>query len=609
MATDIRPMVRRLIIVDKNMQFRTLGSSMTPMQERILESTQADLDAGKPVRKRILKARQMGCSTITEGILFTLAMILSNFRGLVASHEQRSAEHLLGITNTYWDTFFAKQVFTPRHAAVNKLGWVENRSLLTVTTAKAVASARSQTIHFLHASECAFWADPEKLLTGLNQSIPRSPLSFVFQESTANGVGNWWHRACNAAERGEDDYDFLFFGWWEHPDYCASAIGRADLLSLPFVFESDEERALYRFLRRRKFDDTTIKDKLHWRRIVIATECLGDIEKFHQEYPTTPEEAFVSTGRNVFNLEWLRTVYEPMIPDTGRLRPKPNGGVEFLKDPPNTRSPGPLRVYRYPGDRSFASYVIGGDPSWAATGDYACAQVINRNSWEQVAVFREKIDAATLGEQMVLLGRWYNNALLAPESTKAGGATIGAIRARGYTNLFVHQKTGNIRGQQESSYGWVTNMQTKPEAISNVQKALHDAYLPHNRSRGFGVRIHDRQTYTEMKEYVVVEGRGMFGNSDGTDHDDTVMAYAIATTVLMYSNGDIDERPDEPRVLPKSPEVTAMEERLGELGVGEGAVMRQLEDGTTGMMQPGPAPWLEWDDSQSMFETNIVDGE
>lgn len=613
MGTDIRPMVRRLKIVDKNMQTRTLGSCMTPMQTKILDSTQADLDARKPVRKRVLKARQMGCSTITEGIMFTLAMILSNMRGLVVSHEQRSSEHLLGMTKTYWDTFFAKAAYTPRHAAVNKLGWAENKSLLTVTTAKAVASARSQTIHFLHGSEVAFWPKPEELLTGLNQAIPQGPLSFIFQESTANGVGNYWHRACNAARRGDDDYDFLFFGWWEHPDYAASRINRADMTSGPFVLMDDEEKVLYRYLRRKGLADPVIEDKLHWRRLCIVNECLGDLERFHQEYPTTPEEAFISTGRNVFHIEWLRNVYEPLIPDTGKLIPTPNGGVRFIADPAGTRSPGPVSIYRHPGPRDFTSYVVGGDPSWAATGDFACAQVINRQSWEQVAVFRDKVDASTFGEQMVLLGRYYNHALLAPEATKAGGATIGTIRARGYENLFIHTKTGNIRGQQDTTYGWVTNAQTKPEAISNVQKALFDAYQPHNREAGLGMTIRDRQTYEEMKEYTVLDN-GNFGNSDGTDHDDTVMALAIAITAVLHTTGELDiaSGPGMPavnKILPKSPQVSAMEDRLGELGVAEGAVMERTASGGLGFREPGPSPWLDFDDGGAMFDNNILEGD
>lgn len=576
------------------------------MQVRILDSVQEDLWAGRPVRKRILKARQMGCSTVVQAIMFTMAFLTENMRGLVVSHEQGSSEHLLSMNKSYWDTFFAKDAFTIKNVAANKLGWVENKALLTVTTAKSVQSARSRTIQFLHGSEVAFWDKPETLLTGLNQAVPRSSLSFIFQESTANGVGNWWHRACKSAEAHDDDFDFLFFGWWEHPEYQASFIGRSDLLEGPLIFIDDEERALYQFLKRKRLVDSVIHDKLMWRRSAIANECLGDIDKFHQEYPTTAEEAFVSTGRNIFPIAYLRGAYVPMIPDTGDLHPEPNGGVRFVPDPDGVRIPGPLAVYRYPGERGFASYVVGGDGGWTAGGDYACAQILNRDTWEQCAVWRDKTDANTFGEKLVLLGRWYNQALLVPEANRAGGATIGTIRARGYNNLFIHTKAANVRGMPDNMYGWSTNETTKQEVVSNMQKALYDAAQPHNRDRDIGVRIHDKATFEEMKNYVKLEGRGGFGNSDGTDHDDTVMAYGIGLTAIIHQSGlTLGGGSGEPAYdrlrLPKSPMVTLMEERFGALGVAEGAVM---EEAGLRIPQPGHSPWL--DDTGDMFGGNTT---
>ncbi len=598
-GTDIRPFVRKLYIADKNSQIVRLGRVMTPPQHRLLESVQADLTAGKPVRKRILKARQMGFSTMVEAIQFTMAFLIPRYKALVVSHEKESSEHLLSMCSTYWEHFFAAPFFTTNSTARNRLSWAETKSLMTITTANSVGPARSRTLNSVHGSEVAFWTDPETLLTGLNQALPRTnPLTFFFQESTANGVGNWWHRACNAAMRGEDDYDFLFYGWWEHPEYMASQIGRGNMLTGPLILQDDEERALVKFLRARGFDERDVHDKMMWRRVYIATECLGDIEKFHQEYPTTPEEAFVASGRNIFPIEYLRSVYRPRVPVTGDLHPEPNGGVRFVPDPPGTIKGGPLAVYAYPGERMIADYVIGGDGGWTAGGDYACAQVLNRETWEQVATFREKLDANTFGEKMVLLGRYYNNALLVPEANRAGGATIGAIRARGYNNLFVHTKAAAVRGMPDNMYGWTTNETTKQEVISNMQKALYDAHQPHNRDRGLGLLIRDKATYTEMKEYVKLEGRGGIGNSDGTDHDDTVMALGIALTAIIHEAGTMLARGgagtgggmggDVPR-LPVSPQVAAFEEKLGDVGVEEGSVV--TEDFKHRVA--GNSPWLD----------------
>jgi hypothetical protein len=609
MGTQIRPFINRLYIVDKDAKLSRLGDVMSPAQDRLLTSVQESLDRRQPVRKRILKARQMGFSTMVEAIMFTIAMVVPYTKGLVVSHDQDSAEHLLTMTHTYWDEFFGRAAYTQKSSARNRMGWDETKSLLTITTAKTSGSARSRTLHFVHGSEVAFWQNPERLLTGLNQALPRSnPLTFFFQESTANGVGNWWHRACNASMEGEDEYDFLFFGWWEHPEYAASMIGRADLLDAPFVYIDDEERTLYKYLKARGFQDWVIIDKLHWRRLVIATECLGDIDKFHQEYPTTPEEAFVSTGRNIFPIEWLRAAYKPMFPDTGSIIPDPRAGYRFLRDPETVMKPGPLSIYKYPDTSGTSSYVIGGDAGWTAGGDYACAQVINRDTWEQVATWREKTDANTFGEVMVLLGRMYGNALLVPEANRAGGATIGAIRARNYSNIFIHTKEASWRGTPDGLYGWQTNEQTKQIAISNMQKAFYDAGQPANAERGLGIRIHDQHTYRELKEYVKIDGKGGFGNSDGTDHDDTVMALGIGLSAIMHEAGmGLGGGRSEPaynRLRVKGPEVAAMEERLGELGVAEGGVV-----GVDGGYTPaGRSDWLD-DGGGDMFGANAWDEE
>ena len=50
-------------------------------------------------------------------------------------------------------------------------------------------------------------------------------------------------------------------------------------------------------------------EQLHWRRrMLYGTKIGGDLNLFHQEYPTTPQEAFVSSGRKVFSIPSLRSI-------------------------------------------------------------------------------------------------------------------------------------------------------------------------------------------------------------------------------------------------------------------------------------------------------------
>lgn len=584
MAFDPFPFMNALKVADRDTnQLVSLSKHMTWPQKVLLQSVADDINADKPVRYIVLKARQIGMSTMIEGLMFMFSVLIPRMNGKVVSHETDSNEHLLRITKTYFENFWgANWVLTPNSYAANKIGWKENNSRITVATAKNKEAARSQTVRFIHGSEVAFWPDPESLTMSLFNTLPRQPLTFFFLESTANGVGDYFHTTWKAAKAGDVEYKPLFFAWWQHPNYRATRIGLSHLLSAPFIPQGDEEKFVSKYLKTRGLDNHQIHDRMLWRRSILATECAGDVEKLHQEYPLTDDEAFVSTGKNVFKIDMLRSIYAPMIPQIGSLITRPNGRIEFLPDPD-----GPLKVYKTPSqDRRFGQYLIGGDPAFGGVaGDYSCAQVINRQTWEQCAVFRKRLDAASLGEEMVKLGKWYNDALLAPEANKGGGAAVATLRARAYPNIYIHESPGNIKGMLASQYGWVTNPQTKSEAIGNLQKALFDAAQPAAQARGLGLRIHDKATYEEMKGYVILDGN-KYGNSAGqVDHDDLVMSLAIALTCTMYQNANLMNSGDayaEPQyemldLHGAGPTThgtrTPFEEKLGLLGVDSAPIM------------------------------------
>ncbi len=512
MSTPLLPFVKRLKIVTKDLQVYQLSQVMNYAQYRIVDEVESAIREQRRCRLIALKARQIGVSTITEAIMFSLAMILHRMSGLVISHESDSATHLLNMTNNYWETWRFKGMYTIHHNSIRHKSWSETGSSIRIATAKNEDAGRSQTIHFLHGSEVGFWDNAVPLMTGLAQSIPDSHPSVVMLESTANGIGGYFYDQWNAAVDQSSEYVPLFFPWHQHPQYTAGFLGMSATLGQL----TDEERILHAI----GIDD----DRLAWRRWAIHNKCFGDINKFHQEYPTTPEEAFIVTGTNIFPDGELSACYDPtegvsgfLVEDGGRVRFQPSIN-------------GPVTIFRWPGDDMEAcKYIVSGDATRSVTGDFSCAQVINRRSWEQVAVYHARINPVGFGDQMALLGRYYNWAILVPEIQGAGDSTISRLISLNYPFLFEHRKAERIPGQPESAYGWWSGVRAKQEAIGNLLKAVVDR----------DITLHHAQTFNEMRAYVS-DGKGGFKNGANEKHDDTVTAMGIAITAVMYEAANIN---------------------------------------------------------------------
>lgn len=508
----LTPLVNRLSIVQKDLSVVKFGDVMNWAQLELLQTVERLIDEKKPIRIIVLKARQLGISTEIEAIMFVMAFLLKRMRGLVISHDLDSSEHLLSITQHYWDTYPFKDLYTQKYKGAKRLSWVETGSLLRIATAANVRAGRSATLQVVHASEVAFYDDPKTLMTGLGQAIPNKPLTALFLESTANGIGNYFHETWEGAEDGSNDFIPLFFPWWKHPEYVMP-------FSKPLGKLDDEEKVLSGFLGMQGMDSEEIRLRLAWRRWAIRNNCMNNVELFHQEYPSTPEEAFVSTGKNIFPITHLREVYEQMDGIKGRLV-REGSKVRFQPD-----ITGPLTVFRWPDtdDLEWGSYFVAGDPTHSTVGDYACAQVLSRRTWEQVAVWRGKTDPNTFGEELAKLGTYYNKAMLTSEIEGPGYATIAKLLHLEYPFIWKHRLADKTPGTFDERWGWSSTFKTKNEAIGNLLKVLVD----------HDIVIHDSKTFSEMKNYVQLPS-GSFGNSNDEEHDDTVMALAICVTCILY---------------------------------------------------------------------------
>ena len=157
-------------------------------------------------------------------------------------------------------------------------------------TAGSSGVGRSDTFNYLHISEYAFWpGNKENTLKGLIQAVPNTSNSVIIIESTANGYEGYkdmWDKAVS----GEIDFIPLFVAWFELPEYSMEYNG--------FELTQEEKRIKKQFRLN--------NEQLAWRRWCIKNNCNNDINTFKQEYPSTPDEAFLMTGDCVFNKELVQ---------------------------------------------------------------------------------------------------------------------------------------------------------------------------------------------------------------------------------------------------------------------------------------------------------------
>lgn len=502
MGLNLIPLMKRMTIKKKDLttEFWNPDETFAWAQNELLAEIERQYNLGLPVRIIVLKARQLGISTASEGVLFNWCFMLPGASSLVIAHETKSSQHLFGMTKTMWETWPFRKLFTEKHSSAKLLGWLETRSQMSVATARNTGSGRSFTYHAVHCSECAFWDSPEELMTGLNQSVPNTHGTIIIIESTANGVGNWYYEEWQRAMRGDSSYIPLFFPWYKHAEYDIpnTTLKYNDL-------DADERQILA------EFPEMTIS-KLAWRRRTIMDTCLGDPKRFQQEYPMTPTEAFLSTGTNVFPLQRLEECFKPKHGVRGMLNNN-NGKLEFVKT-----IDGPLTIYKWPSKNKVkGKYVVAGDPSRTTYGDGAAIQVINRFTMEQVAVWRGHVDPVPFAHKIMELGYYYNTALVNTEIEGPGYATIGVLQELSYPYIWRHRWMDRSPGKVSNTFGWSTNFQRKHWAVAQTINYISQHHLT----------IHDRSTYLEMRDYVALPG-GELGPASESGYDDLCMSMIIA---------------------------------------------------------------------------------
>jgi len=448
-------------------------------------------------RDIILKARQMGFTTIIGALFFADCMMRPNTASVIVAHDLDSAERIFRIVQLFWERLpeeERKEAGKPRFSNRREFLWPKRNSHFYVGTAGALAFGRGMTINNLHCSEFAFWPKPEEALIALTEAVPAEGRIII--ESTANGRGNYFHQLWEKAVQRANAYEHHFFVWWEDPSYALAGPALGALTA-----SEQQLKAKY------KLSD----DQLRWRR--AKQRELRD--RFDQEYPEDHMTCFLTTGRGCFDREALARMAARIAAGP---RPQIMAAVKGREEQLVPTAPARLLVWRPP--QLGQLYVIGADVGEGlASGDASCAVVLERESGEQVAELHGRVPPDRFGHLLDALGRWYNQAQLAVERNNHGHSTLNTLRnVCHYPRLYWHVRY-DVAGQVTPILGWPTDQSTKPILVDDLAAAIAEG----------SITMHSADLVDECLSFVTTD-TGAQQAQEGA-HDDRVMGAGIAWQV------------------------------------------------------------------------------
>lgn len=489
------------------LKIRTKDGEIAPLilnraQRHLLAVLERQWEKTGRIRVVILKGRQQGLSTLVEAWLYWRTSQAQAMRTLVMAHKAESSTALFGMAQRYHENCPALLKQATKWSNRKELAFSALDSSYLVATAGADGVARGETLNHAHLSEVAFWprSSAAEVFNGLLQAVPNRPGTSIFVESTANGMSGVFYDLWQGAIAGTNGFEAVFIPWFWQPEYREP---------VPEGFtQSPEELVL---VEQYALDN----EQLMFRRQRIGATSR---DQFMQEYPCCPEEAFLTSGMPVFNLDRIRDQIETNAKD-----PAVRLSLEGDKWQQNPR--GQLSVYE-PRNR-LDTYYIGADIAMGIKGrDYSVAAVLDGKK-RLVAVWRGHIHPALFATVLARLGERYNWARIIPERNAHGILTCTMLaKDLAYPNVYLDESLGAITEDYRETIGFLTSTKTKPLIIDKLRASLIDGELT----------LFDRQTLFEMQRFVVTESGSMEAD-EGTDrdgepfHDDCVMALALANHI------------------------------------------------------------------------------
>lgn len=497
MTKEQRQIENHLLIENKDR--KVVRFKLNPIQERY--------DSQRTNRDIILKARQQGFSSLILAYFLIDCLVTPNTKSVVVSHETDATQRLLRRVKLFIERFYSGDDFVQIPLSYNsksEIYFPETNSSFYIGTAGSRSFGRGDVINNLHVSEFALFPDPKEFLTGILPAVPQN--GRVIIETTAKGF-NYFKEIWDRSRRQDSGFTPHFFSWWLNPEYQMT--GNVEPLNeeestLKDTYNLTDAQVLWWRARKKEFDDLV-----------------------YQEYPSDEFEAFISSGRPVFNQQILKK-YLSRCSD-----PKNQGYINELGQF-TANDKGFVKIWEWPNPQE--SYVIGADVAEGLEhGDYSSGKVLSRRTFKQIASWQGHVDPDVFAKELVGLGKFYHNAVIGCERNNHGIAVVSKLRELGYKALYKRQSLDKVQKATISEFGWRTDVKTKPLMIDELAQSLREE----------SIDIPEKETILELLSFERDE-MGRMG-APASMFDDQVIALAIAVQMRkLTSPMDVNYYPDYP---------------------------------------------------------------
>ena len=162
----------------------------------------------------ILKARQLGISTLSAGYALWLMLFHNDKNILVIATGKDTAKNLVTKVRVMYENL--PQWLKTSTEEVNKLSLRFTNGSQIKAIASNESAGRSEALSLLIIDEAAFIDRIDDIWTAAQQTLATGGDCIAL--STPNGVGNWFHKQWVGAESGDNEFNTIRLHWTDHPD-------------------------------------------------------------------------------------------------------------------------------------------------------------------------------------------------------------------------------------------------------------------------------------------------------------------------------------------------------------------------------------------------------